>query len=82
MGITGVTEVTEVKQITKDIGIEDLINQYAFSMRYLAQKNIRCIPCGDSTEGTLEGAALEKGFNDEEIQAFVDELRELSLKNY
>ncbi len=79
MGITG---VTEIKQITKDIGIEDLINQYTFSMRYLAQKNIRCIPCGDSTDGTLEEAATEKGFNEEEIQAFVDELRELSHKNY
>lgn len=76
-----ITEITEVKEITKDISIEDLINQYPFSIRYMVQKNIRCIPCGDPISGTLNEAATEKGFSENEIQAFVDELRELSLND-
>ncbi len=67
--------------ITKDIYIEDLVNQYIFSIRYLAKKNIICIPCGDPIWGTLEEVAIKKGFNDKEIQVFVDELRELSLRD-
>jgi methionine synthase II (cobalamin-independent) len=69
-------------EINKDIYIEELVNNYTFSIRYLAQKGIRCIACGEPVWGTLEEAAKEKGFTDKEIQSFVDDLRELKMKDF
>ncbi len=65
-------------EITKDIHIDELVNEYPFSIRFLSQKGIRCIACGEPAWGTLEEAAKEKGFKDKDIQSFVDELKDLS----
>ena len=63
--------------LTKDIHIEDLVENYPFSVKYLAQNGIRCIACGEPIWGTLEEAAKEKGFDDEKIQFFVNELNSM-----
>jgi methionine synthase II (cobalamin-independent) len=63
--------------LTKDIQIEDLVENYPFSVKYLAQNGIRCIACGEPIWGTLEEAAKEKGFDDEKIQFFVNELNSM-----
>ncbi len=65
-------------EITKDILIEELVNNYPFSVRYLMEKGIRCIMCGEPIWGTLEEAAQEKNFSDDEIAAFVNEMRNLA----
>ena len=44
------------------------------------RRGIRCIACGEPIWGTLEEAAREKGFGDQEIQEFVRELNELLLE--
>ena len=64
--------------ITKTIEIEDLVNDYPFSVKFLADQGIRCIACGEPIWGTLEEASKEKGFGDEKIQYFVDELNKIS----
>ena len=64
-------------EITKDISIEDLVNQKVDSVRYLADKGIKCIACGEPIWGTLEQAAREKGFSDQEIAVFVQDLNAL-----
>ena len=64
-------------EITRDISIEDLVNRKVDSVRYLADKGIKCIACGEPIWGTLEEAAKEKGFSDEEIAVFVQELNAL-----
>ena len=64
-------------EITKDMSIEDLVNLKVDSVRYLADKGIKCIACGEPIWGTLEQAAREKGFSDQEIAAFVQELNAL-----
>jgi methionine synthase II (cobalamin-independent) len=61
-------------EITKDIYIEDLVRVKVESVRYLADKGIKCIACGEPIWGTLEEAAREKGFGDAEIEAFIKEL--------
>ncbi len=61
-------------KITKDISIEDLIIQKPSSIKYLMDKGIRCLVCGEPIWGTLESAAKEKGFDDKEIQIIVNEL--------
>ena len=66
--------------LTKDIEIEDLVNHYPFSVKYLSEKGIRCIACGEPIWGTLEEAAQEKGFDQEQITGFVRELIQLSKK--
>jgi hypothetical protein len=71
----------EITEITKDIPIEDLVETFPFSVRYLMEKRIRCIMCGDPVWGTLEEAAKEKGYKDEDIKIFVNEMNNLINKN-
>ncbi|MCD6201592.1 MAG: hypothetical protein J7K46_07280 [Bacteroidales bacterium] len=66
--------------ITKDIEIEELVEKIPASVSYLSKKGIRCIMCGEPIWGTLEEAAREKGFSDEEIDVFVSEINELGKK--
>lgn len=63
--------------IKKDILIEELITEYPFANQYLMEKGIRCIRCGEPIWGTLEQAAKEKGFDETDIQHFIDELNRL-----
>jgi hybrid cluster-associated redox disulfide protein len=64
--------------ITKEIEIEELVNTYPISVRYLMSHNIKCIACGEPIWGTLEEAAKEKGYNTEQIDQFVAELNKLA----
>jgi methionine synthase II (cobalamin-independent) len=64
-------------KITKDIYIEELIEILPESVRYLSEKGIKCIACGEPIWGTLEEAAREKGFDDLVIQQFVKDLNDL-----
>lgn len=65
-------------KIDKDITIEELTEEVAGSVEYLMKKGIRCIVCGEPIWGTLEEAAIEKGFTDDDIKVFVYELNELA----
>ncbi len=67
-------------EITKEILIEELVNNYPFSVRYLMEKGIRCIMCGEPIWGTLEEAAQEKNFSADDIEGFVKEMREIAEK--
>ena len=68
-------------KITKDIEIEDLVELLPDSVTYLMEQGIRCLRCGEPIWGTLEQAAKEKGFNDEDIEKFVKELNEMLENN-
>lgn len=63
--------------ITKKIEIEDLVKEIPQSVTYLMEKGIRCLRCGEPIWGTLETAAMEKGFNDLELETFVNDLNKL-----
>lgn len=65
-------------EISKDIYIEDLVHHYPFSVRYLSQKGVKCIACGEPIWGTLEEAAQEKNFTDDQISGLVKEMREMA----
>jgi len=65
--------------ITRNILIEDLINDYSFSVRFLMENGIRCIRCGEPIWGTLEEAAKEKDFSDEALDAFIEEMKQIEL---
>jgi iron-sulfur cluster repair protein YtfE (RIC family) len=63
--------------INKNIEIEDLVRNFPFSVKYLMEHGIRCIACGEPIWGTLEEAAQEKGFNQQQIAVFVDEMNQI-----
>ncbi len=66
--------------ITKDITIEELVEEVQGAVRYLSIKGIKCIACGEPIWGTLEEAAKEKGFSAYNISVFVNELNEMKNK--
>ncbi len=68
-------------KVTKDIEIEDLVREIPKSVAYLMENGIRCLRCGEPIWGTLEEAAKEKGFDDEQIEKFIMELNRLSDVN-
>lgn len=70
----------ETMKIDKKITIEDLVDEFPFSVNFLSKKGIKCIACGEPIWGTLEEACIEKNFSQEEIQEFVTELNDL-IKN-
>jgi hypothetical protein len=63
--------------VTRHILIEDLVRRVPGAVTYLAKKNIKCLACGEPIWGTLEEAAREKGFSDEEIAVLLTELNAL-----
>jgi hypothetical protein len=63
--------------ITPETSIEELAERLPASVHYLSTHGIRCIICGEPVWGTLESAAREKGFSEEDIRRFVEELRRL-----
>jgi methionine synthase II (cobalamin-independent) len=67
-------------KITKEILIEELVNNYSFSVKYMMTNGIRCIACGEPIWGTLEEAAKEKDYSDSDIDKFVEEMNLISEK--
>jgi len=64
-------------KITKDISIEELVETVPESVRYLMEKGIKCIACGEPIWGTLEDAAKQKGFTENDIEYFVNDLQNI-----
>ena len=64
--------------INKHILIEDLVRVFPRSVRYLADQRIKCLACGEPIWGTLEDAAKEKGYTNEDVTRFVRELNALA----
>jgi hypothetical protein len=66
------------KRIDEKTTIEELVEAVPASVAYLSRRGIKCIACGEPIWGSLEEAALEKGFSEEEIRGFVDDLNALA----
>jgi len=67
----------KIAEITGNIEIEDLVRILPDSVAYLMENGIRCLRCGEPIWGTLETASKEKGFSDEQINKFVEDLNKL-----
>lgn len=65
------------KKVDKAVTIEELVIQFPESVKFLMDKGIKCIACGEPVWGTLEENAKEKGLDDQTIETVVDELNEL-----
>ncbi|MBD3386711.1 DUF1858 domain-containing protein [candidate division KSB1 bacterium] len=62
--------------VNKDILIEDLVNQHPESVTFLMEKGVRCLACGEPVWGTLESAAFEKGYSEDDIEPLVNDLNQ------
>jgi len=66
--------------VVKEINIEDLVREYPQSVRFLMEKGVKCLACGEPLWGTLESAAREKGFRPQQIDELVEALnREIAV---
>lgn len=61
-------------KISKDIEIEDLVKILPQSVSYLREKGKRCLRCGEPIWGTLEEAAIQKGFSENDVNKFMGDL--------
>ncbi len=68
------------EKVNKDVTIEELVIKYPDSVKFLMDKGIKCIACGEPVWGTLEENAKEKGMDDESIEQVVEELNEKIVK--
>ena len=62
--------------IDRTITIEDLVREHPASVTFLMEKGIKCLVCGEPIWGTLESSAREKGYDDQQIDGLVQELKE------
>ena len=69
-----------LRMITKDVTIEELVSAHPKSVRFLMEKGIKCLACGEPIWGTLESSAREKGFTDNQINKIVEELNQKVLE--
>ena len=65
--------------ITPDIDVEQLIEDYPKAVNFLADRGIVCIRCGEPYWGSLRDLAAVKHL-DGQIMQIVDELREYLAK--
>lgn len=63
--------------VDKNTSIEDLLEKIPAAQRYLSEKGIRCVICGEAIWGNLGDAAKEKGFDDVALAQFVRDLNAL-----
>ena len=66
--------------ITKDILVEDLVEELPDSVLFLRERGLVCILCGEPVWGTLNDLAKSKGFTDEQIDEIVGQLNQLKDK--
>jgi methionine synthase II (cobalamin-independent) len=65
-------------QFKLDSSIEEIVNSNPENIKFLMEKGIRCIRCGEPIWGTFYEAAQQKGFSDEEIEDLLNELNKFN----
>jgi methionine synthase II (cobalamin-independent) len=63
---------------TLESSIEEIVESNSDNVKFLMEKGIRCIRCGEPIWGTFYEAAKQKGFSDEEIKEILKELNMLN----
>lgn len=72
-------EACKMALIEKTLHIEELIDEFQWTVSYLAKKGIVCVECGEPIWGTLEEAARKAGIAD--IDALIEEMNEINKQN-
>jgi hypothetical protein len=61
-------------QIDLNTTIEEIVNKSSEAVKYLMDKKMRCIRCGEPIWGTLGDVLKEKGFSEDEIKQILEDL--------
>ena len=61
--------------ITSDMTIENLVQLYPVSVKFLMEKGIRCMRCGEPIWGSIGEAAIEKGYSHDALPELIEELK-------
>lgn len=64
-------------KITFDTTIEEIVRNSPEAVKYLMEKKIRCIRCGEPIWGTLGEVLDEKGFSLEDKTMILEELNNI-----
>lgn len=62
------------KVADRDTPIEELVAKYPRSVRFLMERGIKCLACGEPVWGTVASSARDKGLSEAEIDVLVREL--------
>lgn len=65
----------EKPEISPEITIEDLVNNYPGVSTILINKGLPCIICGEPVWGTLRELAMDKHYSEDQIAELVSSLR-------
>jgi hypothetical protein len=60
--------------ILPGISIEELLDRYPGCVRFLIDKGLPCLVCGEPSWGTLEELARDKGWDDRDIDHLIEEM--------
>ncbi|MDX9907551.1 MAG: hypothetical protein RBS55_13255 [Bacteroidales bacterium] len=63
-------------EINRQILVEDLVREYPFASRFLSDRGLQCIICGEPVWGTLEELALDKNFTEQQISQLIADLKQ------
>ncbi len=69
-----------MEQITKNTYVEELLETKPLAVSYFLDKGIACLVCGEPFWGTIEELVLKKGYSQEQLEQFVEELNRLPEK--
>jgi hypothetical protein len=69
-----------MEQITKNTYVEELLEIKPLAVSYFLDKGIACLVCGEPFWGTIEELVLKKGYSQEQLEQFVEELNRLPEK--
>lgn len=64
-------------QIVRATTVEDLVTEVPGSVRFLIQRGLPCLVCGEPAWGTFEEFARKQGKTEEEIDILVGEMNSL-----
>ncbi|HOI86376.1 MAG TPA: hypothetical protein PLV51_00795 [Lentimicrobium sp.] len=62
-------------EITRYLPVEELISSYPYAIRFLSDRGLQCIICGEPVWGTIEELALDKNYGEEEIDKLIEDLK-------
>lgn len=62
-------------EITRYLPVEELISSYPYTIRFLSDRGLQCIICGEPVWGTIEELALDKNYGEEEIDKLIEDLK-------
>lgn len=68
-----------MKEYNKDSRLFEVLKEVPGSLDFLIRKGICGLSCADPDLGTIESAALRKGYNGDELRVIVLELNKLAL---